>query len=72
LAALRAASRRAPRPGEKDARRLLREAEAIAAAVPPPDTAKFQRARALVRAALTEAGIAQKIDTLVAQLLDGE
>lgn len=47
------------------------EAEAIAAAVPLPETVKFQRARALVRAALAEAGIAQRIDALVARLLDG-
>lgn len=46
------------------------EAERIAAAVPLPDL-RFQRARALVRAALTEAGIAQTIDRLVARLLDG-
>jgi hypothetical protein len=32
---------------------------------------KFQRARGLIRAALTEAGIAQRIDALVARLLDG-
>jgi len=49
-----------------------REAETIAAAVPLPEGVKFQRARGLVRAALTEAGIAQKIDTLVATLLDKE
>ncbi len=47
------------------------EAEAIAAAVELPEAAKFQRARALIRAALTEAGVAQKIDALVASLLDG-
>jgi hypothetical protein len=47
-----------------------REAEAIAAVVPLPETVKFQRARALVRAALAEAKVAQEIDTLVARLLD--
>ena len=45
-------------------------AEEIAAAVPLPDGVKFQRARALIRAALTEASVAQKIDALVAELLD--
>jgi hypothetical protein len=48
-----------------------REAETIAAAVPLPASIKFQRARGLVRTALAEAGVAQKIDALVAQLLDG-
>ncbi|MGH6838016.1 MAG: N-6 DNA methylase [Methylocella sp.] len=48
-----------------------REAETIAAAVPLPENIKFQRARGLVRAALTEAGVAQRIDALVASLLDG-
>ena len=46
-------------------------AETIAAAVALPEGVKFQRARGLVRAALTEAGIAGKIDALVARLLDG-
>jgi hypothetical protein len=35
-----------------------------------PEGAKFQRTRGLVRAALTEAGIAQRVDMLVAKLLD--
>lgn len=48
-----------------------REAETIAASVPLPENIKFQRARGLVRAALTEAGVAQRIDALVAKLLDG-
>jgi hypothetical protein len=47
------------------------KAEKIAASVPLPDGVKFQKARALVRAALAEAGIAAEIDTLVARLLDG-
>ena len=47
------------------------EAEALAASVPLPENVKFQRARGLVRAALTEAGVAPKIDGLVAKLLDG-
>jgi hypothetical protein len=48
-----------------------REAEKIAASVPLPENIKFQRARGLIRAALTEAGIAQTIDALVVRLLDG-
>ena len=55
--------------------RLLRdghyEAETIAAHVPLPENIKFQRARGLIHAALTEAGVAPKIDGLVAKLLDG-
>jgi SAM-dependent methyltransferase len=47
------------------------EAEKIAALVDLPEGIKFQRARGLVRAALTEAGIAQRIDGLVVRLLDG-
>ncbi len=46
------------------------EAERIAAAVELPETVKFQRARKLVRDALTEAGVAPRIDALVARLLD--
>jgi hypothetical protein len=48
-----------------------REAEAFAASVLLPETTKFQRARGLIRAALSEAGVAQRIDALVARLLDG-
>lgn len=48
------------------------KAEKIAASVALPEGVKFQRARALIRAALTEAGLAPKIDALVAKLLDGE
>lgn len=47
------------------------EAEDIAAAVALPENVKFQRARKLIRDALAEAGISQRIDSLVAQLLDG-
>jgi len=47
------------------------EAEKLAATAELPEAAKFQRARGLIRAALAEAGIAQKIDALVATLLDG-
>ncbi|WP_175492485.1 hypothetical protein [Methylocapsa palsarum] len=36
-----------------------------------PEGARFQRGRGLIRAALTEAGAAQRIDALVARLLDG-
>jgi hypothetical protein len=48
-----------------------REAETIATSVALPEKIKFQRARGLIRAALTEADVAQKIDGLVAKLLDG-
>jgi hypothetical protein len=47
-----------------------REAQSIAAAVALPENTKFQRARGLIRAALKDAGVAQKIDILVVQLLD--
>jgi hypothetical protein len=46
------------------------EAEAVANAVQLPESVKFQRARRLVRDALTETGIAPRIDGLVARLLD--
>ena len=49
-----------------------RAAENLAASVALPEGAKFQRARKLVRDALTEAGISARIDDLVARLLDGE
>jgi hypothetical protein len=45
-------------------------AEEIAAAVALPEGVKFQRARALVRSALKDAGLADRVDALVAQLLD--
>lgn len=48
-----------------------RKAEAIAAAVLLPENTKFQRARGLIRTALKDAGIAQRIEALVANLLDG-
>jgi len=51
--------------------RAAGRAEDAAAAVRFPEDVRFQHARALVRAALAEAGIAQQIDRLVAQLLDG-
>ena len=46
------------------------EAERIAAALELPETVKFQRARKLVRDALTKSGIAPQIDEFVARLLD--
>ncbi|MGP0059602.1 MAG: hypothetical protein ACLPID_09990 [Beijerinckiaceae bacterium] len=55
----------------RDSAEAARDAEKIAAAIPLPENIKFQRARGLVRIALTEAGVAQKIDALVARLLDG-
>jgi hypothetical protein len=48
------------------------KAEKIAAVVELPESVKFQRARALVRTALKEVGVADEIDELVARLLDGE
>jgi SAM-dependent methyltransferase len=48
------------------------EAERAAARVKLPEGVKFQRARGLVRAALAEANVAQKIDKLVAKLLDAK
>jgi hypothetical protein len=47
------------------------EAEKISAAVEIPEEMKFQRARKLIRDALTESEIAPHIDELVARLLDG-
>jgi hypothetical protein len=47
------------------------EAERIAAQVELPEGIKFQRARAIVRTALAEAKVAQRIDALAAELLDG-
>ncbi len=51
---------------------IAAEAEKIAAAVELPEGVKFQRARGLVRAALTGAGISQQIDGLMVRLIDGE
>jgi hypothetical protein len=47
-------------------------AEACAQAVALPESFKFQRARALVRTALAEAGLSKEIDALVTELLGGE
>ena len=46
------------------------EAEHVAAGVELPEAALFQRARRVVRTALAEAGLSQRIDALVARLLD--
>ncbi len=46
------------------------KAEHVAAIVELPEGMKFQRARSLVRAALTEEGISRKINKLVSDLLD--
>ncbi|HVB89746.1 MAG TPA: hypothetical protein VND97_06050, partial [Beijerinckiaceae bacterium] len=54
----------------KDLAAAASKAESIAAATSLPENVKFQRARGLVRAALTDAGLAAKIDALVASLLD--
>ncbi len=52
--------------------RAAERAEEVAAAVELPEGVRFQRARALIRAALAEGGISQEIDRLVVRLLDGE
>lgn len=46
------------------------EAETVAAVVEFADGVKFQRARRLVREALADSGVSQRIDKLVAKLLD--
>ena len=51
--------------------KAAREAESAASVVPLLQNVKFQRARKLVRDAMTGAGIASRIDKLVARLLDG-
>ena len=48
------------------------EAETLAVATDLPEGVGFVRARKLVRDALTNAGVAQRIDTLVTRLLDRE
>jgi hypothetical protein len=45
------------------------DAERAAAEVPFPESAKFQRARKLIRDALTTSGIAPRIEALVARLI---
>jgi hypothetical protein len=49
-----------------------RKAEAVAAAATLPENVKFQRARKLIRDALTESKIAPRIDALVVHLLDAK
>ncbi|MFA6267763.1 MAG: N-6 DNA methylase [Pseudolabrys sp.] len=46
------------------------EAERLAVAFELPEGVKFQRARKLIRGALIDSGVAQRIDQLVARLLD--
>jgi hypothetical protein len=46
-----------------------RDAGRAAAEVPLPESVKFQRARKLIRDALTDAGIAPRIEALVARLI---
>jgi hypothetical protein len=53
-----------------DLAKAAAKAETLAAAVEMPEGVKFQRARKLVRDALTEDGVASRIDALVASLLD--
>ena len=55
----------------RDLAAAAEKAEAVAAAEALPEGVKFQRARAMVRAALAEAGLSQRIDALVGKLLDG-
>jgi hypothetical protein len=58
------------RPLHNDLAAAAAEAERIAGAFELPETVKFQRARKLIRDALTETGVAPHIDGLVARLLD--
>jgi hypothetical protein len=46
------------------------EAEHVAAVVELPEGVRFQQARRLVRSALAEAGLSQRIDALVVDLID--
>ena len=55
----------------RDLAAAAERAEGIAAAVLLPEGVKFQRARGIVRAALTDAGVSEAIDRLVELLLDG-
>jgi hypothetical protein len=56
---------------QRDLADAAAKAERVAAAVALPEGVKFQRARSRVRAALRQAGLADAIDALVAELLDG-
>jgi hypothetical protein len=51
--------------------RAAADAERIAATVELPQEVKFQRARGMIRGAVTAAGVATRIDDLVVDLLDG-
>ena len=55
----------------RDLAATAEEAEEIAAAVALPEGVKFQRARRILRDALTDDGVSAKIDAFVAKLLDG-
>ncbi len=54
-----------------DLANTAREAEVAAASVSLPENTRFQRARGLIRGALIEAGIASRIEGLVARLVGG-
>ena len=54
----------------KDLAAAAIEAERIAMAFELPEAVKFQRARKLIRDALTESGVGPHLDELVARLLD--
>ena len=54
----------------RDLATAAQRAEIVAAKVPLPDGVRFQRARAMVRAALSQTGLAETIDRLVERLLD--
>lgn len=59
-------------PGNKlhrDLATAAARAEKLAASVALPDDIKFQRARTMIRSALTEAGLTKTIDALVGRLL---
>ncbi|HWQ27855.1 MAG TPA: hypothetical protein VNN12_02400, partial [Dehalococcoidia bacterium] len=56
-------------PLHRDLAEAARQAEAVAAKVVLPERVHFVRARALIREALREDGVAQRIDALVEKLL---
>jgi hypothetical protein len=58
-------------PVHRDLAAAGREAEALAAEVVIPDATPFARARRMIRDALRAHGVSDRIDRLVAQLLDG-
>jgi hypothetical protein len=57
-------------PLHQELARAALQSEKVAAAVALLETVKFQRARQLIRAALADAGISQKTEDLVVQLLE--